>query len=60
MARPKVEFETEGLKRLVAAYKNGAGLVALANQFHRTVPTIRRILTEAGVDIRGRGRPASE
>lgn len=60
MARPKVEFEAEGLKRLVAAYKNGTGLVALAAQYHRTVQTIRRVLDEAGVTIRGRGRPATE
>lgn len=59
MVRPKIEFEVEGLARLIESYESGTGLVALHNQYHRTVQTIRRVLAEAGVTIRGRGRPVA-
>jgi len=57
---PPLPFDDEGLKRLVAAYKDGTGLVALAEQWAVSTSTVRRILVEAGVTIRGRGRPAKK
>jgi len=47
-------------KRLIKQYtKQRMGLVALAEEWGYSVPTIRRLLVDAGVTIRPRGRPAN-
>jgi len=57
MARAKVKLDSNKVRHFVAAYNKGTGLVALAAEAGCAIPTIRRVLVEAGVTIRGRGRP---
>jgi len=59
MARPKIELKANVVKQVVKQYNKGAGLVALAEKYKVSVPVIRRVLVEANVEIRGRGRPAA-
>lgn len=59
MARTKITATANTVRSMVAKYKNGAGLVALAKEFDLSVPVIRRILADTGVEIRGRGRPVA-
>lgn len=58
MSRPRIEVTANAKRSMVAKYNKGAGLVALAEEFELSVPVVRRVLAEAGVTIRGRGRPA--
>jgi hypothetical protein len=58
MTRPRKEFDANTTRHIVAEYNKGTGLVALAREQDTVVPTIRRVLVDAGVGIRGRGRPA--
>lgn len=57
MARPKITVTANTVRSMVAKYKKGAGLVALATEFDLSVPVIRRTLADAGAEIRGCGRP---
>lgn len=59
MARPKVVVSSNHARSIVARYKKGTGLVALAGEFKLSIPVIRRVLVDAGTKIRGRGRPAT-
>jgi len=59
MARPKIELKARALKQAVSSYNKGVGLVALAEKCGVSIPVIRRVLAEAGVTIRGRGRPVT-
>ncbi len=58
MARPKKTVTENQRRSIVSRYGKGEGLVALATEFELSPPVIRRVLTEADVDIRGRGRPS--
>lgn len=44
-------------QELVSRYNSGVGLTALQKEFGINKMTIRNILVEMGVPIRGRGRP---
>ena len=57
MGRTKVTITANQTRSLVSKYAKGTGLVALAKEFELSVPVIRRLLDEADVTIRGRGRP---
>ena len=57
MARPKTEVRASVCKQIVAGYKKGIGLVPLSNTFEFSTAIIRRVLVEAGVALRRRGRP---
>jgi len=57
MARSKIEVTANATRSIVSKYEKGAGLVALTEEFELSIPVIRRVLTENGVKIRGRGRP---
>jgi len=59
MARPKIELKARALKQAVKLYEKGEGLVILAEKYGVSLPVIRRVLAEAGVTIRGRGRPVT-
>lgn len=59
MARPQIKVASNTARSIVSKYGKGAGLVVLAEEFELSVPVIRRVLTEGGVKIRGRGRPVT-
>jgi len=56
----KWEFSATDTKALVKRYNKGEGLVALADTYDVPLGTIRRVLVEQGVVIRGRGRPRTK
>ncbi len=58
MSRSKMVVKSNTVRSIVAKYGKGIGFVELANTFDISIPVIRRVLTENGVKIRGRGRPA--
>lgn len=58
MPRPKIEVTANAKRSMVSKYNKGAGLIALAEEFELSIPVVRRVLVNAGVTIRGRGRPA--
>lgn len=60
MSRPQITVTANTVRSMVAKYKKGTGLVALAQEFDLSVPVIRRTLADAGAEIRGRGRPVAE
>lgn len=60
MARPKTQVSANQVRSIVAQYKKGGegnGLVAIADRLKIGVPVVRRVLVDAGVTIRGKGRP---
>ena len=57
MARPETKVSANQVRSIVAKYSNGAGFVALSKEFEYSIPVIRRVLVDAGVKIRKRGRP---
>ncbi len=59
MARPRIEVTSNQARSMVAKYKKGVGMKGLAGQFACTVHAVRRVLVDAGVAIRGRGRPVA-
>lgn len=59
MGRPQIEVTANAVRSLVSKYTKGTGLVALTAEFDLSIPVIRRTLVNAGVTIRGRGRPAA-
>lgn len=59
MSRPQITVIANTVRSMVAKYKKGAGLVALAEEFDLSVPVLRRTLVDAGAKIRGRGRPVA-
>ena len=58
MARPLKVVNSNTRRSIKSKYNKGQGLVALATEFELSTPVIRRVLTEADVEIRGRGRPS--
>ena len=58
MARARIEVAANQVRSMVSKYSKGVGLIALAKEFELSTPVIRRTLADAGVTIRGRGRPA--
>jgi hypothetical protein len=58
MARPQTKVSANQARSIVSRYGKGEGLVALADDFKYGIQVIRRVLIEAKVKIRGRGRPA--
>ena len=50
-------FTKSEINRIMKLYDKGNGLGSIAKTFAVSIPTIRRILTENSVNIRGRGRP---
>lgn len=63
MGRPKLEVAKRVRKTIVSGYtrKNKPlGLVALSDKVTLSIPVVRRILVEEGVEVRGRGRPVTK
>lgn len=58
MARPKTVLEKAVVDRVVTAYTQGAGLEVVADLAGVGLGAVRTVLVNAGVAIRGRGRPA--
>lgn len=58
MTRPKRTFDANTRRKIAGEYRHGFGLVAIAEDYKTSAAVIRRVLTEAGVEVRGRGRPA--
>lgn len=57
---PQIKLNARDTKKLVNGYtKKGKGLAALSEEMEISIPVVRRLLEEAGVKIRGRGRPVS-
>ena len=59
MSRPKIEVKSNTARSITAKYRKGTGLVALAKEFELSIPVIRRVITDNGVEVRGRGRPVA-
>jgi len=59
MGRPQKKLTANELRSAVARYKKGEGLAAIADALEYSLPVIRRVLIEAKVKIRGRGRPVT-
>jgi len=60
MSRSKTKVTANQVRSIVAQYNKGGpgnGLVAIAERLELGVQIIRRVLVEAGVKIRGKGRP---
>ena len=51
------KLTTEQQTEMTELYNNGFGLADLAGRFETSRATVRSILVEHGVTIRGRGRP---
>lgn len=51
------KFRKSQVDSMVKKYNAGAGLAALAEKYEVSLGVVRRVLTENGVTIRGRGRP---
>jgi transposase-like protein len=46
------------IERVMRLYNKGQSLRSIAAQYHKTHVTVRRWLLDAGVKLRGRGRPS--
>lgn len=57
MTAHRIEIPVARGENIVTLYKRGKSLDFLAHDFSYSVKVIRRVLTEAGVTIKGRGRP---
>lgn len=57
MSRPQTKVTANQKRSIVAQYNKGVGLVAIAEAVKLGVQIVRRVLVEAGVKIRGKGRP---
>lgn len=59
----KWEFDAKATKSIVNQYTKGGpgnGMQAFAKEYGVSLGTIRRVLVENGVEIRGRGRPRKD
>lgn len=59
MGRPKIEVTANQVKAIISRYGKGLGLVEIGEDLKLGVQIVRRVLVEAKVKIRSRGRPAS-
>jgi hypothetical protein len=62
MPKPKKVLAPGQERKIAEQYAQGGpenGLLAIARKFGHSVGVIRRVLTDAGVSIRTRGRPRS-
>lgn len=57
MSRPQTKVSANQQRSIVSQYNKGIGLVAIASGLKLGVQIIRRVLVEADVTIRGKGRP---
>lgn len=57
--RPRVEYSQALRARLAEEYRAGAGMLALSSAHNLGQATVRRLLLEAGVQLRPRGQHAS-
>lgn len=55
--RRLIQFSKKELTALLTDYKKGCGLVALAESHQVSITVVARALREAGVILRGKGRP---
>jgi hypothetical protein len=57
MARKRKEISEAQRRRIIAAYKEGLGMLKIGNSLGHNVVVIRRVLIENNLVVRGRGRP---
>lgn len=57
MSRPQTKVSANQKRSIVSQYNKGVGLVAIAATVKLGVQIIRRVLVEADVTIRSKGRP---
>lgn len=55
----RIELTTAQIKSMAKKYQKGMGAVALGLEYEVSPSTVLRLLREEGVEIRGRGRPAT-
>ena len=53
----KIKVTRKYTRTILSRYNKGRGLEYIADEFGLAVSVIRRVLTDEGVKIRGRGRP---
>jgi hypothetical protein len=57
MAKPRKEVSAGQKREITTQYQAGAGMLTLADKYGHCVSVIRKVLVEAQLEIRGRGRP---
>ncbi len=57
MSRLTTRVSANERRSIVSRYNKGIGLVAIGDHYGYSATVVRRVLTEANVEIRGRGRP---
>ncbi len=55
----RIDFETKDVNYIIKSYRDGWSMTVLAEEFSVSVPAIRRVLVDAKVTIKSRGRYAN-